>query len=117
MEKENDLVRIESEDGKTYDMLILKEFEYKNAKYEVLMETDSYDCNCDNECNDDCDCEHDCDCGNDCNCGCHENTLCLLEVSKDEKGNEVFKSITDEKLFDEVIAEADKVLYEIEDKS
>ena len=67
-----------------------------------------------NECNDDCDCEHDCDCGNDCNCGCHENTLCLLEVSKDEKGNEVFKSITDEKLFDEVIAEADKVLYEIE---
>ena len=26
MEKENDLVRIESEDGKTYDMLILKEF-------------------------------------------------------------------------------------------
>ena len=31
MEKENDLVRIESEDGKTYDMLILKEFEYKNA--------------------------------------------------------------------------------------
>ena len=49
MEKENDLVRIESEDGKTYDMLILKEFEYKNAKYAVLMETDSYDCNCDNE--------------------------------------------------------------------
>ena len=48
MEKENDLVRIESEDGKTYDMLILKEFEYKNAKYAVLMETDSYDCNCDN---------------------------------------------------------------------
>ena len=101
MEKENDLVRIESEDGKTYDMLILKEFEYKNAKYAVLMETDSYDCNCDNECNDDCDCEHDCDCGNDCNCGCHEK----------------LKSITDEKLFDEVIAEADKVLYEIEDKS
>ena len=35
-----------------------------------------------------------------------------LEISKDKDGNEVFKSIDDEKLFNELVEEADKVLYE-----
>ena len=44
MENEYNLVRVESENGKIYDMIILKEFDYKTKKYAVLMETDS--CNC-----------------------------------------------------------------------
>ena len=125
MEKDNCLVRVENEDGKTYEMLILKEFEYKEKKYAVLTEINE-DCHCgcdeDCECKDNCNCDDDCDCGcnegkechcNEHNCECeHEPFLCLLEVTKDKDGNEIFKSIDDEKLFNKLIEEADKVLCE-----
>lgn len=109
MENENNLVKVEGEDGKTYDMLILKEFEYKNKKYAILSELDYCKCDCeDDDCN--CDCKDD-EC--ECNCGCDdEPMLCLLEISKDKEGNEVFKSIDDEDLFNELVEKADKVLYE-----
>ena len=48
--EDNKLVKIESEDGKSYNMLILNEFDHKNKKYAVLMEMNN--CGCD----DDCDC-------------------------------------------------------------
>ena len=35
--EDNKLVKIESEDGKSYNMLILNEFDHKNKKYAVLM--------------------------------------------------------------------------------
>lgn len=147
MEKENNLVRVEGEDGKTFDMLILNEFEHKNKRYAILSEIAH--CNCDDDCNcdEDCDCgcqdgkectcegechcgchnecDEDCDCGcqegkectceDECHCGCHcdeEPIVCLLEITKDKDGNEVFKSIDDEKLFNELVEKADKVLYE-----
>ena len=124
MEKDNCLVRVENEDGKTYDMLILKEFEYKDKKYAVLTEINE-DCHC--GCDDECNCGDECNCDDNCNCGCNEGKechcdhdckcedepfLCLLEVAKDKDGNEIFKSIDDEKLFNKLIEEADKVLYE-----
>ena len=132
MEDENNLVRVESESGEFLDMLILKEFDYKKKKYAVLMEMDSCHCgsDCDCDCDDDCDCgckegkectcegeckEDDCHCKEDCECDdceCGEKALCILEITKDKDGNEVFVSIDDEKLYDEVINEADKVLYE-----
>lgn len=115
MEKENNLVKVEDEDGKVFDMLILKEFEHKNKKYAVLSELDC--CHCDDEC--DCDEDSDCGCkeGKKCTCdeGCHsddEPIICLLEITKDKDGNEIFKSIDDENLFNELIEKADKVLYE-----
>lgn len=111
MENEYNLVRVESENGKIYDMIILKEFDYKTKKYAVLMETDSCNCGC-NEC----DCNEDCDCGcneeHKCTCDSQENNIFILEITKDKTGNEIFKSIEDEKLFDEVVKEADKVLYD-----
>lgn len=118
MDKDNCLVRVQGEDGKTFDMLILKEFDYKNKKYAVLSEMDACTC-CD-----DCDCEDEdtekCNCKEDCKCESHEDKchcedepmLCLLEITKDKDGNEIFKSIDDEKLFNELVEEADKNLYE-----
>ena len=142
MEKENNLVRVEGEDGKTFDMLILNEFEHKNKKYAILSEIDrchcDEDCNCDEDCDCGCqegkectcegechcDCDEDCDCGcqegkectceDECHCGCHcdeEPIVCLLEITKDKDGNEIFKSIDDEKLFNELVEKADKILY------
>ncbi len=102
--EDNKLVKIESEDGKSYNMLILNEFDHKNKKYAVLMEMK--DCGCD----DDCDCEHDCDCGDDCCCSHDEPMLCILEITKDKDGNEIFKSIDDEKTFNEVASKADEIL-------
>ena len=154
MDKDNSLVKVQGEDGKVFNMLILKEFDYKKKKYAVLTEIDhgcgcDDDCNCDETCDcgcqdgeectcgcgchdkecscgDDCHCDENCDCGcqdgeectceDECHCkeSCHcdEPMLCLLEITKDEDGNEVFKSIDDEKLFNELVEEADKVLYE-----
>lgn len=116
MEENKNLVRVEDESGNSYDMLILKEFDYKKKKYAVLMEMnhgcdDTCDCGCkDHDCDDTCDCDckdHDCDC--DC---CNEPALCILEITKDENGEEIFASIEDDKLYDEIIKEADKVLYD-----
>lgn len=146
MEKDNCLVQVEGEDGKVFNMLILKEFDYKNKKYAVLTEVDKCHCGCKDECDcdddcecgcnegEECNCEHEChchdncDCDDDCECGCNEgkectcehechckdeeDVLCILEITKDKDGNEIFKSIDDEKLFNEIVEEADKVLYE-----
>lgn len=110
MDNENNLVKVEGENGETFDMLILKEFEYKNKRYAVLSELDY--CKCEDD-------EYDCE-EHDCNCGCDEHEcscedepmLCLLEITKDKEGNEVFKSIDDEDLFNELVEKADEVLYE-----
>ena len=130
MDKDNCLVKVEGEDGKIFNMLILKEFDYKNKKYAVLTEIE-HGCDCDETCDcgcqdgeectchshEECSCgcsdDKECSCEDEC-CGCHsdEPVLCLLEISKDKEGNEVFKSIDDEKLFNELVEEADKVLYE-----
>lgn len=145
MEKDNCLVKVQGEDGKTFDMLILKEFDYKGKKYAVLSEIDACCCDSECHCHDECDCDESCDCGcqdgkectcdescdcgcqdgkectcdGECDCGCHEHChcddepmLCLLEIIKDKDGNEMFKSIDDEKLFNELVEEADKNLYE-----
>lgn len=106
--EDNKLVKIESEDGKSYNMLILNEFDHKNKKYAVLMEMK--DCGCDDDCDCEHDCEHDCDCGDDCCCSHDEPMLCILEITKDKDGNEIFKSIDDEKTFNEVASKADEIL-------
>ena len=135
MDKENNLVKVQDENGKTFDMLILNEFEHKNKKYAILTEIDACHCGDDCDCDDDCDCGKECHCDESCDCGCQEGKectcegechcgcqegchcddepmLCLLEITKDKDGNEVFKSIDDEKLFNELVEKADKLLYE-----
>ncbi len=106
---ENNLVRFEDENGKTFEMIILKEFDYKKKKYAVLM---SGDCSCGDDCN--CHDDKECNCDDECECGCHgsKKEVFLLEITKDKDNNEMFKQIEDEKLFDEVVKEADKILYE-----
>ena len=114
-------------------MLILKEFDYKNKRYAVLTELDTCDedcdcgcnegeeCDCNCKCGENCKCDDDCGCKNggectceDCACGCNCNdeSVFILEITKDKEGKEVFKSIDDEKLFDEVIDKADELLNE-----
>ena len=124
MDKDNCLVKVQGEDGKTFDMLILNEFDYKDKRYAILSEFDA--CGCSDECDDECDCgceSDECTCGDDCECGCHEENhechcgcdepmLCILEIAKDKDGSEVFKSIDDEKLFNELVEEADKFICE-----
>ena len=108
--EDNKLVKIESEDGKSYNMLILNEFDHKNKKYAVLMEMKDCGCDDDCDCEHDCECEHDCDCGDDCCCSHDEPMLCILEITKDKDGNEIFKSIDDEKTFNEVASKVDEIL-------
>ena len=137
MDKDNSLVKVQGEDGKIFNMLILKEFDYKNKKYAVLTEFDK--CYCEDGCDETCDCgcneKKECTCDDDCKCNCHEECdcgckeenschdqcgcghcndepmLCLLEILKDKDGNEIFKSIDDEIIFNELVEEADKILF------
>lgn len=104
----NNVVKFGNEEGKIFEMIILKEFDYKNKKYAVLLDND-----CDETC--DCGCQdgNECTCGDDCSCNCNEEkALYILEITTDKDGNEEFKEIEDEKIFDEVIKKADKILYE-----
>ena len=66
MDKENCLVKVEGENGKTFDMLILKEFDYKDKKYAVLSEIDACHCGCDDEC--ECQEGKECTCNDECHC-------------------------------------------------
>lgn len=119
----NSVVKFENEEGKVFEMIILKEFDYKDKKYAVLLDNN---CTCDDDCDckdEKCECDESCECGcqegkectcdDECTCGCdEEKALYILEITTDKDGNEEFKEIEDEKIFDEVIKEADKVLYE-----
>ena len=100
---ENNLVKVQTEDGEELNLLILEEFEYKKKKYAILTELD----NCD--CGDDCGCKEgkECTCKDDCNCD--DESLFILEITKDKDGNEIFKSIDDDKLFEELINETEKL--------
>lgn len=114
---ENNLVKVQTEDGEELNLLILEEFEYKKKKYAILTELD----NCD--CGDDCGCKEgkECTCGDDCgckegkectckdDCNCDDESLFILEITKDKDGNEIFKSIDDDKLFEELINETEKL--------
>jgi hypothetical protein len=106
MDKLNNVVRFEVESGETIDMVILKEFDYKDKKYAVLMGMDG------------------CDCDDDCECGCHEGkectcddcecdeSICIVEKVTDKDGSDVFKPIEDDKFYEELVNEADKLLFE-----
>ena len=128
---ENNLVKVQTEDGEELNLLILEEFEYKKKKYAVLTELDNCDCGDDCgckegkecTCGDDCGCKEgkECTCGDDCgckegkectcedDCGCDDESLFILEITKDNDGNEIFKSIDDDKLFEELINETEKL--------
>ena len=116
MKDDNNLVKVESEDGKTFNLLVLKEFDYKKKKYAVLTQIDG--CNCEDECDcgEKCDCECDCGCkeGKECtcdDCSCNDSVF-ILEITKDKEGKEIFKSIDDEDLFNEVVDKADELFSE-----
>ena len=136
---ENNLVKVQTEDGEELNLLILEEFEYKKKKYAVLTELDNCgckegkECTCGDDCGckegkectcgDDCGCKEgkECTCGDDCgckegkectcgdDCGCDDESLFILEITKDKDGNEIFKSIDDDKLFEELINETEKL--------
>lgn len=105
MEETNNVISFKDEKGNTFEMIVLKEFDYKSKRYAVLM---------DDNCDDDCNCEEECTCGcnDDKECNCNENNIYILEITKDKKGNEILKEIEDKKILDAVIKEADRVLYE-----
>lgn len=82
-------VLFEDEDGTKFEMTILKEFNYKNKNYAVLMEGDEH--------------KEECDC---------EKNIGILEVIKEKDGTETFVTIEDDTLFDEVVNEAERKIYE-----
>lgn len=82
-------ISFEDEKGNNFEMILLKEFNYKKNKYAILMEIDEHEDNC----------------------SCDKN-IGIFEVSKDKDNNDIFSTIEDEKLFDEVVEEAEKKLYE-----
>lgn len=99
MEELENVVRFEGEDGNSFDMVILKEFQFEDKSYAVLMDSQHNECD-----HDDCeDCEHEHN---------HEKEVVLLEVVKDESGNDVFKPIEDEEEYKKVVEEAEKVLFD-----
>ena len=120
MKNDNNLVVVETEDGKELKLLILEEFDYKKKKYAILTELENCECECDCgckegkecTCGDDCGCKEgkECTCGDDCNC--NNESLFILEITKDKDGNEIFKSIDDDKLFDEVVNKAEEIFGE-----
>ena len=74
----NNVVKFENEEGKVFEMLILKEFDYKEKKYAVLLDSD---CNCDETCECGCQDNGECTCGDDCDCGCNEEkALYILDA-------------------------------------
>jgi hypothetical protein len=101
MDKFDNVVRFEGEDGETIDMVILKEFDHKDKKYAVLMGVDN--CSCEDNC--------DCGCHEDEDCDCNES-ICIVEELKDKDGNDMFKPIEDDKLYDELVDKADKIIFE-----
>ena len=101
MEEQKDVVKFEMENGETFEMLILKEFDFEKQKYAILVNEEA--CNCD----DDCDCEkaenHECEC---------EKNLLILKIETDDKHNEKFVDIKDKEEFERVVKEAEKVMFE-----
>jgi hypothetical protein len=102
MEKFNNLVRFEKENGESLEMVIIKEFDLLNKKYAVLMGNEECDCD-----------EHDHKCDGDCDCD-HSKELFLLEVTKDNDGNEVFNDIEDEEEYKKVVDAAEKAIFDDE---
>lgn len=88
-------VRFEDDNGNIFEMILLKKFTYNKRKYAVLMEENS----CENE---------------SCNEGCHceDKNMGILEVTKDKDGKDIFISIEDDKLFEEVVTKAEEALFE-----
>ena len=87
----NKKVIFQGEDGEKFEMTILKEFDFKDKKYAVLMEEDDHD--------------HD----HDCNC---DKNIGILEIVKDKDGSDTFVQIEDDKLFEEIVDQAEIAIYE-----
>jgi hypothetical protein len=101
MEKFNNLVKFELENGESIEMVIIKEFNLKDKKYAVLMGKEE-----------DCDChDHDHECDGDCDCD-HSKEVFLLEVIKEEDGKEIFKDIEDEEEYKKVVDAAEKAIFD-----
>lgn len=130
MDQLRNVVKFEGDNGETFEMVILKEFEDNNKKYAILMDSEECecdeDCGCDDcKCSDDCDCaegeecDKDCECGESCDCGddCDDDCDCeksifIVEVTKDKDGVEEFKEIESEEEYEKLIEKADKLLFE-----
>ncbi len=103
MEEDNNVVKFQGDNGEEFEMAILKEFDHNEKKYAVLMDMEY------NEEEEDLKCEEKCECEEDCGC---EGALYIVEITSDKDGNEIFVAVEDEKLYDELIEKADKLLFD-----
>jgi uncharacterized protein YrzB (UPF0473 family) len=111
MEKEIKTAILTDEDGKEYELEVIKEFDYKDKHYAVLY--DEYD-ECDEE---ECECNDECD--EECTCGCHhdeeeDERIYILEVNKDENGKDTYNEVSED-LMQELIPVVEKELYPTEE--
>jgi hypothetical protein len=121
MEKEIKTATLIDEEGNEFELEVLKEFNYKDKNYAVLYE-DGCDCDEDCECHheEECDCDEDCECHHeeeeesdedyDCECAHDNGHIYILEVVKDEDGNDKYNEV-DENLMEELIPVVEKELY------
>lgn len=95
MEKYNNLIRFETENGDVVELILFKEFIYKKNKYGIAL--DIHECSCEEGCNgkDECDCE---------------DGMYVLKMEKDLEGNDIFKIIENDKEYSEIIKEVEKIL-------
>ncbi len=104
MEKEFKTATLIDEEGNEFELEVLKEFNYKDKNYAVL-----YEDGCD--CDDDCECHHEEESEEcDSECGCDDGHIYILEVVKDENGNDKYNEV-DENLMEELIPIVEKELY------
>jgi len=96
MKKEMKEVILNDEDGNELTLNLFKEFEYKNKTYAILFE----DHECDDECDDECDHEEG-------------HNVYIMEVKKDNDKEEYIE-VNNDKLIEELIDEAEKLIYEEE---
>lgn len=93
MNAEDELIEVvtfEDDEGNSFSMEIVEEFEHNGVKYAVLADFAEEEH------------EHDCDCGEE-TCDCDQN-LYIFEVVKNDDGEEDFVAIEDDDLLETLSA-------------
>lgn len=86
-------VTFEDDEGNTFSMEIVDEFEHKGLQYAVLTDFDE-----EHEHGEECGCEH----GEDCSCSDEEQNLYIFQVVKTDDGEEDFLPVEDDSLLEEL---------------
>ncbi len=125
MDYEDNFIQLVDEDGTEFNFEHVLTFDYQDKKYIVLLPTDE-DAFAEDATEDlaaidgaekeDVEAEHD----DDCDCGCcdddEEGEIVILELAQDDEGNDLFLSIEDDDLLDELYNVYIETMESLEDE-